>query len=160
MPRRTRHKRAATGMTTHPATGVRFVPDLADWPDSGVYQVWVELAADQRCRVGALGDFVFPCGTYVYTGRAARGLRARVFRHAAGGAVLRWHIDYLLRLANRRIVEIVLTSRNPDDECAVNQAVSRGSICPAPGFGASDCRHGCPAHLWQVRRSKKTSAGM
>jgi hypothetical protein len=42
----------------------------------------VDRAASAReGGVGALGVIHFTEGTYIYTGRAARGLRARVLRH-------------------------------------------------------------------------------
>ncbi len=50
-----------------------------------------------QLRVGALGAWTFPEGTYLYVGSAwgPGGLRARVGRHLRGSAALRWHIDYL-----------------------------------------------------------------
>jgi Uri superfamily endonuclease len=55
---------------------------------------------------------------------------------------LRWHIDYLLAAPGVAIAEEV---RSDADECTLNQATA-GDI-PAPGFGASDCKHGCGSHL-------------
>lgn len=92
--------------------------------------------------VGALGKQRFPAGHYVYTGSARRNLEARIRRHLARDKRLRWHIDYLLDRPGVRILEVTTSDR---PECAWNQSL-RG-IIPVPGFGASDCRKGCGAHL-------------
>ena len=55
---------------------------------------------------------------------------------------LRWHIDYLLAARGVRITKIVRSRR---EECELNQG-SRGEVV-VPGFGASDCKAGCGAHL-------------
>jgi hypothetical protein len=47
-------------------------PPLDEWPDVGVYQLWIRLNRNARITVGRLGRFVFPAGMYVYTGRASR----------------------------------------------------------------------------------------
>jgi Uri superfamily endonuclease len=85
-----------------------------------VYQLWIELRRPVKVMVGALGVIHFTEGTYIYTGRAARGLRARVLRHVRGAERLHWHIDYLLAQRNARVVKVILASTDPDDECRVN----------------------------------------
>jgi Uri superfamily endonuclease len=126
-----------------------FDPPLETWPDAGVYQVWLRITTDLNVTVGRLGRFFFRAGNYVYTGRAARGLRARVLRHAQGPRRKHWHIDYLVTHPQIRIERVVLASPNPEMECFVNQSVGKTGRCVAPGFGASDCRDGCMAHLWR-----------
>jgi Uri superfamily endonuclease len=113
-----------------------------------VYQLWIELRRPVKVKVGALGVIHFTEGTYIYTGRAARGLVARVLRHVRGAERLHWHIDYLLAQRCARVVKVVLASMNPDDECRVNCVTANGGTA-VPGFGASDCRNGCPGHLWR-----------
>ena len=128
-------------------TGPTFTPAFDAWPGAGVYQLWIGLRRPVKVRVGALGVIHFTEGTYIYTGRAARGLRARVLRHVRGAERLYWHIDYLLAQRGARIERVILASTNPDDECRVNCSVANGWVA-VPGFGASDCRNGCPGHLW------------
>lgn len=128
---------------------VEFDRQVDDWPNAGVYQLWIELADDVRATVGRLGRFRFPAGHYVYTGRASRGLGARVRRHLGGARRKHWHVDYLLAFPEADMVRVVLASPDADDECSVNRAVGFYGDCVAPGFGASDCRAGCPAHLWR-----------
>ena len=130
-------------------TGPTFTPALDAWPDAGVYQLWIELRRPVKVGVGALGEIHFTEGTYIYTGRAARGLRARVLRHVHGAERLHWHIDYLLAQRSARVGRVILASTDPDDECRVNCRAVSGWVA-VPGFGASDCRNGCPGHLWKV----------
>ncbi|HMN81520.1 MAG TPA: GIY-YIG nuclease family protein [Burkholderiaceae bacterium] len=106
------------------------------------YQLLIEIPRTVQCTVGRLGSFSFPAGRYVYTGSARRAFEARIARHLRSHKTLRWHIDYLLAAPGVRIVEVVRSRRG---ECALNRGVD-GCIVAA-GFGASDCRAGCGAHL-------------
>ncbi len=138
-----------------------FEPCLNGWPDAGVYQLWLRVGSEAAVTVGRLGRFVFSRGVYVYTGRASRGLRARVARHVNGAARKHWHIDYLLADSKVRLTRVVLASPDPEMECPVNQSIAADGECLVPGFGASDCRNGCPAHLWYLPegRPREASAG-
>jgi Uri superfamily endonuclease len=114
---------------------------------SGLYVLRLELLDAVAFRVGALGRFELAAGWYLYTGSAQRNLQQRVQRHLAGPAVRRWHIDYLTTSPWVRPRGAVLVG--PGSECWLNRAIGRlAPHAPVPGFGASDCRHGCPAHLW------------
>lgn len=106
------------------------------------YQLLIDVARPLRCVVGRLGEFDFPAGRYVYTGSAKRGLDARIARHLRKHKALRWHIDYLIAAPGVRVVGVARSARG---ECALNRAV-HGRV-PVAGFGASDCRAGCGAHL-------------
>jgi len=127
-----------------------FDPPLDDWPDGGVYQLWVRVHRDVQLTVGGLGQFTLTAGSYVYTGRASRALRARILRHALGSKRKHWHIDYLLAQGETRVERIVLTSQDPEAECEINRKTGRLGKCTVPGFGASDCTRGCEAHLWKM----------
>lgn len=112
----------------------------------GTYCLIVWLSRAKKIRVGALGEFRFPAGTYVYVGSAANGIEQRVRRHMSPRKRLRWHIDYLLARA-----EVVSTIALPGDdrrmECAVARALlecQEEDVVPRK-FGSSDCR--CPSHL-------------
>ncbi len=134
-----------------------FDPPLEDWPDAGVYQLWIRVRCDISLTVGRLGRFVFPTGVHVYTGRASRRLIARVTRHASGTEHRYWHIDYLLASPQAHLECVTLASSDPEAECTVNQATGTTATCVSTGFGASDCREGCPAHLWLVVGSAGSS---
>ena len=61
-----------------------------------------------------------------------------------------WHIDYLLRaLPVHQAMTFVGAGA---DECKLVQELLMlpGSSAPVVGFGSSDCRRGCPAHLVRV----------
>ena len=129
--------------------GPTFTPAIDAWPVAGVYQLWIMLRRPIDIGIGALGVIHLTRGMYIYTGRASRGLRARVLRHVQGAKRLHWHIDYLLAEGTARIEKVTLASTNPEDECRVNCRTADDWVA-TPGFGSSDCRSGCPGHLWMV----------
>jgi Uri superfamily endonuclease len=97
------------------------------------YRLRIEVRGPIRCRIGRLGVFEFPAGTYLYAGSAKRGIEARIARHLRKHKRFRWHIDYLLAAPG---VQVTQVSRSVRAECDWNQA-SRGKVLVA-GFGASD----------------------
>ncbi|MDA2934368.1 GIY-YIG nuclease family protein [Acidobacteria bacterium AH-259-D05] len=106
------------------------------------YQLHIWLRKRRVLNIGRLGRFAFPAGYYVYTGSAKTNIQARVQRHLTREKRIRWHIDYLLADPYTSVVDIRL-SRDP--ECYLNQ--SGQGVVIVPGFGSSDCKHGCGAHL-------------
>lgn len=114
---------------------------------SGVYCVIVRLERTARIRVGRLGVMTFAPGTYVYTGRAARGLAGRLARHLRRRKPKRWHIDHLTTHRWARVVGIVVILGDATRECSLNRRVMASAQGSVPGFGASDCRGGCRSHL-------------
>ncbi|RMG31902.1 MAG: GIY-YIG nuclease family protein [Gammaproteobacteria bacterium] len=106
------------------------------------YQLLLQVREGLRLEIGALGPCRLPAGLYVYTGSARRGLEARIARHRRREKPRRWHIDWL---TTHPAVEILAVLRSTLPECELNRATA-GEI-PVPGFGASDCRTGCGAHL-------------
>ena len=106
------------------------------------YQLTIEVRRRIRVAIGRLGTFEFAAGRYVYTGSARRAFEARIARHLRKEKALRWHIDYLLGAPGVRVVRVIGSTRG---ECALNRATA-GEVM-VPGFGASDCRAGCGAHL-------------
>ncbi len=110
--------------------------------EPGTYQLNIRVDHDLHIRVGRLGMISFPSGDYVYTGSAKGRLQARINRHLRREKSLHWHIDYLLTAPG---VSITSVHTSKDAECVLNQATL--GQCLVPGFGASDCRHGCGSHL-------------
>ena len=98
------------------------------------------------------GAIFLPAGRFAYVGSARRGVAARVSRHkrlaTQKEGKLHWHIDYLLvnpqtKWAGEEFFEDRL-------ECDLSKQIAsqKGISVPAPGFGSSDCRAGCLAHLY------------
>jgi Uri superfamily endonuclease len=114
----------------------------ASIPDSGCYVLLLRLDKRVSLEVGALGEIRLPPGQYAYVGRARRNLRARVFRHIRGPNRVRWHIDYLRKVA--RIAAVGVTSSLAECAIAAEIAALPGART-IPRFGAGDCR--CPGHL-------------
>ncbi|MBI3910417.1 MAG: GIY-YIG nuclease family protein [Armatimonadetes bacterium] len=117
-------------------------------PTPGLYQLLLTLSPPRRLRIGALGEFDFPAGDYLYTGSARGGLEGRLARHARAVKRLRWHIDYLLAVAELRGVVVLLSGETTECALAAWARGLPGACVPVPRFGASDC--GCPGHLVQV----------
>lgn len=126
--------------------------------EPGSYILWLYNPQSKDLTVGRLGQFNFPAGDYIYIGSAygPGGLRARLGRHLRGSGKQHWHVDYLRTAAlvsrfGYQISAVHLGSAPhlPPTECVWSQrlAVLPEAGLPVPGFGASDCRSGCAAHL-------------
>jgi len=130
---------------------------------TGSYALEFSLPDPIYLRVGALGEHLIPAGHYIYLGSAGGpgGLRARLNRHLNPLENHRphWHIDALHQHAQPVAVcwwadmdhptESPHRSNNIRIECLWSLLLSSlpDSQVPVPGFGASDCKSGCPAHL-------------
>ena len=115
----------------------------------GCYSLIINLKRNKTIRVGKLGEAVFPAGTYVYTGRAMKGLRTRLKRHCVKIKKIHWHIDHLLALPDARIKRMILYPAAPGQECRQNKRIAArpGAAVILKNFGASDCKSGCGSHL-------------
>jgi Uri superfamily endonuclease len=116
--------------------------------EGGSYLLILRMDMPAGLIVGRLGTFVFPAGWYVYTGSAfgPGGLRARLRHHWNRSERAHWHIDALRSAAQP--VSYLLAPGERGLECRWAQALFKlGGQLAAPGFGASDCHSGCPAHL-------------
>jgi Uri superfamily endonuclease len=122
----------------------------------GVYAVQFSLAHAQRLDIGQLGRFDFAPGAYIYLGSAhgPGGLKARLGRHLKDHPTrLHWHIDYLRQQTQAVACCYWVQTAKPDQpmpiECRWSQVLAEIPGCkfPVEGFGASDCRAACPAHL-------------
>jgi len=115
--------------------------------NQGIYLLVLHLPQARALGVGALGEFLFPEGWYVYVGSAhgPGGLDARLRRHRLPQKALRWHVDYLRAVADRVEAWAAPLPRERECEWARRLAQWPGARIPAPRFGASDCR--CASHL-------------
>jgi len=116
-----------------------------DLPDSGIYALLVRIRGKQVIAAGALGRLELRDGHYVYVGRASKGLKARLGRHASlEGKLFFWHVDHLLSSA--RLLEIwVFPLSSGECELAARLESTGASREGLQGFGSSDCR--CRGHL-------------
>ena len=106
------------------------------------YQLFIKINKDVDLKVGKLGRFIFPIGSYVYTGSAKTNLDKRIERHLSKKKKLHWHIDYLL--LNKK-VKVIDVNKSNKFECDLNKE-TEGEII-IHGFGSSDCKAGCKSHL-------------
>jgi Uri superfamily endonuclease len=122
--------------------------------NSGAYRLFIRLARNATIVAGRLGTVELPRGLYVYVGSARRGLAQRVARHQrlarSKTGKCHWHIDRLLIHAGARLEGVELAPGG--EECALSKRIADapGVGVPVPGFGATDCRQGCPAHLYRL----------
>lgn len=122
----------------------------------GAYALLLRIASNTCLRIGSLGTVDFLAGDYLYLGSALGpgGLRARLHHHLSSTAKLRWHLDYLRGIARPtgfwwKVVDEKPAAGQPRLECLWAQALTSlpGAGIPLRGFGSSDCRSGCGAHL-------------
>ena len=116
-----------------------------DLPESGIYVLVIKSRARRGFIAGAWGPSDLKDGYYAYVGRAKKSLPARLARHARReGKRLRWHVDYLLDVADLKEAWIFPLRSG---ECAMARRMEKegASREGLEGFGASDCR--CPGHL-------------
>lgn len=124
--------------------------NLPDLPAArGTYTLILQAEAPTALIIGRLGTVLLAPGLYAYVGsaRGPGGLRARVHRHLRSGKRLHWHVDYLT--AALPVVHVIAAAADARLECAWLQRLLHlnGASAPIPGFGSSDCRDRCPAHL-------------
>ena len=106
------------------------------------YQLFINVTKEINLKVGKLGRFIFPIGSYVYTGSAKKNIDKRIERHFAKKKKLHWHIDYLL---NNDAVKIIDIKKSEIIECILNKKINGTTIIK--GFGSSDCNLCCGSHL-------------
>ncbi|NUQ38512.1 MAG: GIY-YIG nuclease family protein [Caldilineales bacterium] len=122
---------------------------LPDTAAGGTYALLFELAQPLTLAAGKLGPLRLPAGWAVYVGSAQGpgGVRARLQRHLRQQKRLHWHIDYLTHCAAVQGCVFVLGPQPRECLWVQHLAGLPGASLPAPGFGNSDCRRGCVAHL-------------
>jgi Uri superfamily endonuclease len=127
---------------------------LQDLPkQKGTYIIYGTLKQDIAITVGVLGILSLPAGSYAYVGSAfgSGGIRSRVNHHLTPSAKPHWHFDSLKPYIT---IHAVLWQSSADRmECEwVHRLLDLpDSTAPIAGFGSSDCRNGCPAHLLSTR---------
>ncbi len=121
--------------------------------NGGAYRLFIRVPRAIRLQPGRLGMIRLEAGEYLYVGSAKRNLRQRVARHCRLAQEKRgkrhWHIDALLLHPWSRLVKAEALPGG--EECQLVQAaLAAGAVAAAAGYGATDCRAGCPAHLLRL----------
>ncbi len=118
-------------------------------PLKGSYSILWRCTGAGNIRVGRLGLFRFIPGYYGYFGNARVNLPARINRHLRAGKSVHWHVDFISVNPGFVPEDALVFIDNAVDECRLaRMAVDECSAeVPFPGFGSSDCRQGCTAHL-------------
>ena len=120
-------------------------------PVKGTYCLCINVEDDIKIKVGALGEIIFPRGSYIYVGSALNSLIPRLDRHLKHSRgehnVTHWHIDYLLREPLVSMESIYMNDNGEKLECIMAANVAEQGE-PIPRFGCSDCR--CVSHLYKV----------
>jgi Uri superfamily endonuclease len=115
-------------------------------PLPGTYALIFSAVAEQRLRIGRLGQLHVRPGFYVYVGSAfgPGGVRARIAYQRRSPRHPHWHIDYVK--CALRLEEIWWThdARRREHQWASVMPHMGGTI-PLGDFGASDCT--CASHL-------------
>jgi Uri superfamily endonuclease len=118
----------------------------------GTYLLTLELQGPACLHVGRLGDRVLPAGRYAYVGSAhgPGGPQARVARHLNPARREHWHIDRLTAIAPVTGIWAIISVQPRECEWVRWLLAQAGSSVPVHGFGCSDCRARCPAHLVRI----------
>ena len=123
--------------------------------NSGAYQLVIRLPRRIEIEAGSLGTQQLKAGTYVYVGSAKRGLRQRVGRHRRLAdekqGRCHWHVDRLLMHPDSRLVRIETFAAGDESSLSHALADQPGVTVPVAHFGATDCQHGCKAHLYRLK---------
>lgn len=125
----------------------------------------------ERCTKGSVGSYLLflklteaitinirgkelglDAGYYIYAGSAfgTGGLASRLKRHLRKQKKVFWHIDRLTS-SPYCYIEGIAVSINRKAECELSQSLNKlPETTPVFGFGNSDCKQHCPAHLYKL----------
>ena len=118
----------------------------------GAYILYFDIKLPLTLHVGSLGSSVFPAGRYAYVGSACKGISVRISRHkrlaVEKAGKIHWHVDCLLVDPHTQWGGEVVLENGIECSISIRIAAMSGVTVPVPGFGSSDCRAGCRAHLY------------
>lgn len=120
----------------------------------GVYVLIIQVKQPVAVQIKSLGETKFASGTWVYVGSAmgagSTSLENRLNRHFRREKTIYWHIDYLLD-EDTEIEKAIWAQSMDHFECDLVQSLASSNEFKAgpKGFGASDCKSGCIAHIFK-----------
>ena len=128
--------------------------------EKGTYVLILRLRQTRRLTIGRLGSFIMEAGHYAYLGSAfgPGGVAARVGHHLDPAKSLRWHIDYLLTIAEPVEAWYAASDRKMEKDWADLLPRVPGLRPCIPRFGASDHRRGKASHLFFSRKRPSFAA--
>ena len=139
------------------------IDGLIDMKPRGAYVLYLKLSGPLRLAVGSLGMVFFPAGFYAYVGSARKGPAARVARHkrlaVRKSGNPHWHVDFLLVHPQASWAGETILEEGVECEVSKQIASQQGVRAPVPGFGSSDCRMGCRAHLYLLPKNHALNKG-
>ena len=114
----------------------------------GCYCLVIYIKKKSKIGIGKkLGVLEFKKGIYVYVGSAMNSLEARLNRHLSDNKKLHWHVDYLLKDDNCKIIDIIYNI-DKKVECDISQHLKTHAV-GIKNFGCSDCS--CESHLYYFK---------
>ncbi len=125
----------------------------------GVYVLIIKVKQQTGIKIESLGAVDFAPGTWVYVGSAmgdgSTSLENRLGRHFREEKTVYWHIDHLLD-EDTEVAKAIWAQTMNHLECEVARSLaSSNEFVPGQkGFGSSDCKSGCIAHLFMHHNSK------
>jgi Uri superfamily endonuclease len=121
--------------------------DLPEGP--GSYVLLLSVPQPLEIAAGRLGSHHLPAGLYAYAGSAQGpgGIAARVARHLRQDKRAHWHIDSLTTTVAVARVWTAPGATATECDWVRDMLALPGSSVPVRGFGSTDCRNACPAHL-------------
>ena len=123
-------------------------------PQGGAYALYLNIRKSMTLQVGSLKEGVFPSGRYVYVGSARKSIAGRIARHRRLAETktgnIHWHIDYLLTNPGIDLIGEKIHAGRMECDVAREIASMPDASVPVRGFGSSDCRCGCRAHLFRI----------
>lgn len=114
----------------------------------GIYILIIKLNKDSEIKIGSLKNLDFKKGIYAYIGSSQNNLEKRIERHLRKNKKIHWHIDYLLKNKNAKIINVSYKVADKSEECKTAKKLIKNNI-PITGFGCSDCK--CNSHLFRIK---------
>jgi Uri superfamily endonuclease len=127
----------------------------------GVYVLIIQVKQPVKVQIKSLGDTEFDPGVWVYVGSAmgtgSTSIKNRLRRHFRKEKTIYWHIDYLLN-EDIEIEKAIWAQSERHLECELAQSLASNDEFNAgpKGFGASDCKSGCIAHIFKHQSGKSS----
>jgi Uri superfamily endonuclease len=119
----------------------------------GAYTLIIHVEQPVKVEIKSLGEVRFESGLWIYVGSAmgesSTSLEHRIRRHFRIEKTIYWHIDYLLD-ADTELLEAIWAESMKPVECDIAHSLeNHEKYSPGPrGFGSSDCRKNCVAHIF------------